>query len=342
MKNTGRLKSFAEFINENYQLNEKRLTGSIVPLQILMRHTVGLTGKGEPFTKAAMAIIYKKYVNMVLIKADGEYNEDTPGNRGEKIDYDLPILNFTSVDHRFLIHNNSIVYNPVKEMKYSADKKLFHKTFANTDFVPKAVFDLKDIKELKEPIIAKPTDGHSAQGIELFDTYSDAKKSKMKFDLWSEAKEIDREFRAFFMDGNLLLIAERITNSSNDQSVGKKDVEDKIDLIYIDQQIETFPYLKEIKRIAKEISKGVKLDFFNIDLILDKDGKLWVPEINGAPGIGPSMFWPIYQAWMSLTNNSISSESSKELKDIMVQHRKDMADRYTDEYKGSLIPINHE
>jgi len=141
------------------------------------------------------------------------------------------------------------------------------------------------------------------------------------------------------MNNEVILISERITNSNNDQSVGKKDADDKIDLVYIDQRLNDFPHFNEIKRIANEVGPKAKLDFYNLDLILDDNGKLWVPEINGAPGIGPSMFWPIYQSWMEMQGEQIDSNTKKDLIEIMNTHRKNMAKEYPKEYKGSLMPI---
>jgi len=331
------MKSFLEFINENW----KPANDHIVPLQILMRGTIGLTSKEEDFTKDAMKILYDDYIKLVLIKQDGEYNRDSdvPENRRSEIDFSLPILNFTSTQHRFLLNPQSKVFNQVSGLQFSADKKKFHQEFEESDFVPKAVYNLSDINQLEEPIIAKPADGFSAQGIELFDTAEDAKKSKLKFDIWSEAKDIDREFRAFIMNNEVILISERITNSSNDQSVGKKDADDKIDLVYIDQELNNFPHINEIKRIANEVGLKAKLEFYNLDLILDVNGKLWVPEINGAPGIGPSMFWSIYQSWMKMHAEKIGTNTKKDLIEIMTMHRKNMAKRYPKEYQGSLMPI---
>ncbi len=331
------MKSFKSFINENW----KPMRRGVTPLQILMRGTIGLTSKEEDFTKELMKILYDDYIKLVLIKADGTYNTDAevPENRRSTIDFNLPILNFTSTQHRFLLNPESKVFNNVAGLQFSADKKAFHLAFENEDFVPKAVFNIDDINTLEEPIIAKPAEGFSAQGIELFKSKEEAKKSKLEFDLWSEAKDIDREFRAFILNGEVILISERITNSENDQSVGKKNANEKIDLVYIDQKLEEFPHLEQIISIANKVGPKAKLDFYNLDLILDTDGKLWVPEINGAPGIGPSMFWPIYKSWMKLISETISKETEVELVDIMNQHRKKMAEEYPTEYKGSLMPI---
>lgn len=328
------MKRLSYFINE--------LASYKQPLQILMRGNIGLTSKEEDFTKEAMKTLYDKYIRLVLIRKEDEYNrkDEVPDNRKHEIDYKYPILNFTSTENDFIKDDKAIVFNKIEDYDISADKKVFQQELADIcDSIPKAVFSLDDIEELELPIIAKPADGFSAQGIEKFDSYEDAKASDMKFDIWCECKDLEREFRAFIMNGEIILIAERITNTENDKSVGKKDADEKIDLVYIDQDMDKFPHLDKIKEIQRQLETKVKLDFYNIDLMLDKDGELWVPEINGAPGIGPSHFRTIYKSWLKMAyGTDISEEADKELKEIEENHRKNMKSEYPEEYKSSLAP----
>ena len=333
-----KIKLYEEFLNERYMEDQ------IPQLQITLRGTIGLTSKTEDFTKEMMATLYDKYIHMVLIEGDDKYNREAriPNNRRfNKIKYDIPLLNFTSTKHNFISDMRAKVYNKVEDLQLSADKKLFYQTFPDTTFIPKTVYSLDDIEQLELPIIAKPSKGFSAQGIEKFDNYEDARKSKSKFDVWQDGKDIDREFRAFIMDGKVIHIAERITNADNDMSVGKKGIDEKIDLVYFDQNLETFKHLDRINEIMEELNKSVKLEFYNIDLILDKSGALWVPEINGAPGIGPSMFLSIYKSFQKMALNiDIPKECEEELQEIADKHRKLMAEEYPEEYKSSLDPIS--
>lgn len=332
-----KIKLYGEFLNERFIEQE------IPQLQIIMRGHIGFTSKEEDFTVDLMQKIYDKYVHLVLIAFKDGYNSSSRIPRDRKynrVRYDIPLLNFTSKHHVDLDKMDAPIYNKIEDLQFSADKLNFYKKFDKHDFVPKCVYTLDKIKELNLPIIAKPGIGFSAQGIQKFDTYEDVKDSKMKFDVWQEAKELDREFRAFIMNDKIIHISERITNTKNDKSVGKKDADEKIDLVYIDQDMKKFPYLKEIKRIKKELDKEVKLDFYNIDLMLDKDGKMWVPEINGAPGIGPSMFPVIYEEWVKLAyKQDISKETKEELEEMAVLHRNKMKEAYPKEYKSSLTPL---
>jgi len=332
-----KLLSYTEFLNERFIDHE------VPQLQIIMRGNIGLTSKEEEFTKELMSKIYDKYVHLVLVKKEDQYNEEPkiPRNRRyNKVRYDIPMLNFTSNPHTELDKMEAPIYNKMEDIQISADKVKFYQKFDQCDFVPNCVYKLNKLEDLSLPIIAKPAEGYSAQGIEKFDSYEDARGSKMEFDVWQEAKKIDREFRAFIMNDKIIHIAERITNTENDKSVGKKDADEKIDLVYIDQDMEKFPHLKEIERIKKELGKEVKLEFYNIDLMLDEEGKMWVPEINGAPGIGPSMFPVIYEEWVKMAyDQDLSKETREELQEIATLHRDQMKQNYPKEYKSSLMPL---
>lgn len=339
-----RIKLFEQFINERF------VEDQIPQLQIALRGTIGLTSKQEDVTKELMETLYEKYIHLVLISGTEGYNDTglskdgdkIPNNRKHnKIRYDIPLLNFSSTQHNFHRDMKAKTFNTVEDLQISADKKLFYKAFADKmDSVPNTVYNLEDIEKLELPIIAKPAEGFSAQGIEKFDTYEEAQKSDMEFDIWQEAKELDREFRAFIMDGELIHIAERITNTENDMSVGKKDADEKIDLIYIDQDIEKFEYTDQILKMIDELGSEVNLEFYNIDLMLDKEGIMWVPEVNGAPGIGPSMFYIIYKTFVKMAYGiNIPESCDAELSKIANDHRAFMAKEYPKEFKSSLAPI---
>jgi hypothetical protein len=124
-------------------------------------------------------------------------------------------------------------------------------------------------------------------------------------------------------------------------SVGKKDADEKIDLIYIDQDIEKFEYTDQILKMIDELGSEVNLEFYNIDLMLDKEGIMWVPEVNGAPGIGPSMFYIIYKTFVKMAYGiNIPESCDKELLQIANDHRAFMAKEYPEEFKSSLTPMS--
>lgn len=325
------LKSYKKFIS---------LYNEIPKIQIVLRGNIGLTSKTEYFTIELMKILYDKFIHMVLVKGDNEYNrkKGLPINRLNIINWNLPILNFTSRKHNVL--KNTTIYNKLEDYSIAASKVEFAKTFAKEYFIPKTIFNINDIESLSLPIIAKPTNGFSAQGIEVFKTYEDAKKSKLKFNLWSEKKSIVREFRIFILNKEIIHISERVNNVNNDKSVDVKKPDEKIDFIYIDQNLKSFPMLSELEKIKDILLQHVNLDFWNIDLMVDEDNKLWIPEINGAPGIGPSMFYNIYKKYIKMAHNiELTSNVEEELQTIVQIHRSQMLLKYPKEHQKSLHPI---
>tara|TARA_R110001592_G_C13132566_1_gene746671 strand:- start:135 stop:1115 length:981 start_codon:yes stop_codon:yes gene_type:complete len=326
------MKNYRYFINE-------ALT-SKYPLQILIKGK-DLSGKTEDYTKSGMKEIYENYLLSVFTDEDGEYTKDIEEWQRNEIDFSLPILNFHNKGTNKILENKKAnIYNKVEDFGISTDKVQFAKVFADMQNVAKTIYSLDDIEELKLPIIAKPTDGASAKGIEKFDTYEDARESKLEFDLWCECKDLDREFRAFIMNDEIILVTERVTNDSNDMSVGKKDANEKIDLIYIKQDMDKFPYMDDIGNIKKELDKKVNLDLYAIDLMLDKDGDLWIPEINGAPGLGPVEFIAIYRSWVELVyNTKVDKKNEDILNRIESEYIENHKKEYPKEYKSSLNPI---
>jgi len=314
-------------------------------IQILMRGTIGLTSKADELVTKLMKELYDDWIHLVLIKKYQDYNraERIPDNRRwNDINYSLPILNMTSRPHVLLENPRAKIYNKIHDYPVSADKVMFSKIFSGSKFLPKTVFQEREINQLEFPIIAKPKAGFSAQGIELFKTKEEALESMTEFDLWSEAKNIKTEFRLFIMNGEIIHLAERIKNSKNDKSVGSKDKDEKIDLVYIDQDWKTFPENLKSKLLIlhEEVKQKVNLDFYDIDLILDTEEEFWVPEINGAPGIGPSMFSAIYTAWIEMTLNRPPKESTiQRLNQIRDIHREFMKNTYKKEYQVSINPV---
>ena len=315
-------------------------------IQILKIDSVGLTSKKDKFIKDEMKDIYDKYCIIVPINLEGtDYNYEhdvikNNSNRRNKIDFSKPILNFVSSNTFANNNKDAIIFNKVKDFKIADSKVLFNKTFEDNDYIPKTVYSLKDIEELELPIIAKPDNDHSAKGIEKFDSYEDAKKSNLKFDLWSEAKELTKEFRAYIVDSKIVAMTERIANQNNDKSVGKKDANEKIDLVYIDIDLDKFELLDDVEKIRKSLETKTNLDFYVIDLMLDKENNLWVPEINGAPGITPGTFYDIYKAWIKMAyKKDIELSDDKELSEIKDEYIKKISEVYPREYKKATNPL---
>ena len=126
------LYNFKQFINEENKYKKVKY-----PIQIILRGVIGLTGKSEDFTKSLMKKIYAKYLRVVFVKGKGSYNDDKriPKERANEIDYNLPILNFTSKDHKFLNSDDSIVYNNINNIELSSSKIKFQNRIYWTNWI---------------------------------------------------------------------------------------------------------------------------------------------------------------------------------------------------------------
>jgi len=88
-----------------------------------------------------------------------------------ELDFSMPILNYnTDIVEKMLEKGckKSNVYNLPEFIKNSGSKKIFHEKVGNDENLPMTVFTQNDAIKIGFPMIAKPTDGHSGIGIQVF------------------------------------------------------------------------------------------------------------------------------------------------------------------------------
>ena len=186
------------------------------------------------------------------------------------------------------------MYNVPSQMKHSGNKTQFYKMFKDYDFIPKAVYTKEDTKNLTFPVIAKPDGEHSGIGIEIFDTYEELMKSRGEFDNFSEAKDLEKEYRVLLLNDQNVLIHERVSMSDNE--IKDKDSDEQTSFVYVDQDMERLDFLEELDGIAKDIKEQIDLGLWSIDVMIDTDGNLWVAEINSASGMAADKMARVYIA----------------------------------------------
>jgi len=185
-----------------------------------------------------------------------------------------------------------VMYNVPSQMKLSGNKSDFYKTFDGSWWLPKSVYKIEDTKELEFPVIGKPDGEHSGIGIEIFDKFEDIKKSKLKFDNFSEAKDLDQEFRVLLMNDKVCLANERISYSDNEMR--DKNPDEQTEFVYVDQDLSKLDFLDDVLKISEEIREKIKLGLWSIDIMIDADGNLWVAEINSASGMAADKMAKVY------------------------------------------------
>ena len=251
----------------------------------------GLTGKNNKRIYGKINdVCLEKLYNSFYAKGDYkkvlEVNSELPliyygGNSKEGLDF-IKKYNISE----------DVMYNSPKAMKVSGNKSDFYKMFEDSDFIPKAVYKKEDAKDLEFPVIAKPDDGHSGLGIEIFDTYEDLVKSKGKFENYSEAKDLDREFRVLLMNDDPVLVHERV--SLNENEIKDKEADEQTEFTYVDQDMSKVDFMDKVNDISRKVREKLKLGLWSIDLMIDKSGDCWVAEINSASGMAADKMARVY------------------------------------------------
>ena len=212
----------------------------------------------------------------------------------------VPIINFTEkndivkkmIDTK-LIDINSL-YNHPDMSELVSDKIKFHKAFDSKDFVPKTLFTKeKALTNLKFPVIAKPSKGHSAEGIQKFNNKEDLKKSNHEFDIFSEMIEIKKEFRCFCFRDKIIELNERKKIDKEEDFLEKSS--SKTNFFYKKISHDSYHKKTRLIDILKQCKNIANLDFFSLDFAEDIHGNLFVIEMNSRTGMGADKTIKLYK-----------------------------------------------
>jgi glutathione synthase/RimK-type ligase-like ATP-grasp enzyme len=236
---------------------------------------------------------------------------------------------------------SDICYNKTEEVKKSSNKKDFHELLGDKEYLPKTVTDRSKIKSLKFPIIAKPSKGHSGLGIFKFDTIDECTKeleNNKELDVFSECiKDIDTEYRFVFVKDKLFLVHERVAIQENNKTIHTKEPDEKLSFLYVEQDLEKQDY--KIQDLVSDLRKSIQLDFYALDLILDKNGKYWLLETNSGIGMGANTLSRAYSALYTDFYKKEPSTLKKELiEEICSEYYKEIKNLYPNEIKKSKNP----
>ena len=211
----------------------------------------------------------------------------------------IPILNFTEdndlvekmISEKLI--DETALYNKPNDSKQVSDKVSFHLAFMGSKFVPKTVFSVEETKDLKFPIIAKPAVGKSAEGIKKFDKIEELQSSEEKFDVFSEAIDIEQEYRCFCFKDEVMELNIRVKVKGSDDFL--KTSTTKTDFIYNDVDLKKYDKLQKMNELIEECKKRVSLDFFSIDFAEDSNGELFLIEMNSRTGMGVDKMAKLYR-----------------------------------------------
>jgi glutathione synthase/RimK-type ligase-like ATP-grasp enzyme len=277
------IRKFQDFIKENYSEPEEfRRFYMLVklPFPLDSENELGRiigTVRNELFDQVKLE---KTNVDQIALKAD------------------IPVINFTEDGDLVikLLNNgglqNSSLYNHPSKSALVSDKGIFHKTFADCSFVPNTVFTLKDAFELKFPVIAKPAQGKSAEGIKKFNTPEELQKSQDEFDVFSEMIDILKEFRCFCFRDHVIELDERIKIGDEDFL---KDTSTTTNFFYKKIDLSDYDHNEKLQELLKSCRSLVDLDFFSVDFAQAPDGSLHLIEMNSRTGMGADKMVELYK-----------------------------------------------
>lgn len=260
-----RIKSFEQFINEANGDSDLHKVYLCVDPKSGQRW---LTNKGFAGSKFFIQINLENYKDLEINPA-------------------FPVLNYNSGVTEKLLEEGLIkdenIYNHPKYIKQSGSKEKFHKILEGDDSVPETKYTKEDALKMGFPMIAKPKEGHSGIGIQIFkDEESFNKADHSKFDVYSQYIDKKSEHRMFLFKGEPWFWMEREALNDKAKS-GDGDGDEQMMFKYIKHPIENLP--DNLKETAVRLSSKFDLPYICFDLMEDKDGKVYVIESNSQPGV---------------------------------------------------------
>jgi hypothetical protein len=219
----------------------------------------------------------------------------------EPMKANMPVINFCNIHTQRLLDAGTpkeLIYNPKEKKMEIASKVKWHETHKDSKHVPKTTSDAKDLDQLKFPIIAKPDNRYSGQGIIKIDTLQKANGMDLSdFEVFSEKIDIDEEHRIMMWRGEPVMWVQRVHGNKETKEMTKKK-EDKLLFEYVLKDLSKMP--KEWNEVFQEMNEAHKgLDIYSIDLMVDTDGKPWVVEMSSefAPlyGVMALLYKKVYQ-----------------------------------------------
>lgn len=270
--------------NQFNTINESEIANDLHKIYLTVRHKTGQKWlKDSVEMKDTAYHGYKDYAGSKFFIRITEKNVNQID-----INPEFPILNYSIDVTERLIKTGKIrednIYNHPKHIDLSKSKKKFHQFVGEDENLPKTVYTRKAAKNLNFPIIAKPAEGNSGVGIKIFKNLNEFESYKDdRFDLFSELIDKNEEHRVFSLKGKPFFWMQR--QPLNDKAkLGIGEAADKMNFAYTKKNISDLP--DDINTVLQKYSKIFNvLPYLCIDIMRDKNNKLYLAEINTMPGV---------------------------------------------------------
>jgi len=198
---------------------------------------------------------------------------------------EIPVLNYANWKIEKMIKDgwdSKYIYNKIEAKERVSSKVKWYKIHEESSHIPKTVFDKKDLDQLSFPIIAKPDNRYSGQGITVLNNSSDLKEIDLdQFSVFSEKINIKEELRIFCWKGKPLMTTYRVPANKETKNLSKK-LDDKLIFNY---ELLGEPIPENLIDVVKEFSKVHNdLDFYSVDIAVDENEHPFVIEMSSEPG----------------------------------------------------------
>ena len=243
-----------------------------------------------------------------------------------ELDTSLPILNYnTDIVEQMLKKGckESNVYNLPKFIKNSGSKKQFHEMVGEDENLPMTVFTQSAAIKIGFPMIAKPTDGHSGIGIQVFKDKKEFESADhSKIDLYSQFIDKAYEHRFFCFKGEPFFWMERHPMNEKAKSGGGK-ADEEMNFQYIKHDHNKIPdnYKALLKKYTGLMSD---LPYICFDVMEDQDGKLYIIESNSQPGVP---FDSTVQIYKRVFEDFYGRPVNKTTSEVLEKYSKDLDER---------------
>ena len=239
------------------------------------------------------------------------------------IDPSLPVLNYNSDVCQKLLDEGLIkdenIYNHPKFIKQSGSKAEFHKIVDGDENIPQTAHSKEDAEKIGLPLIAKPADGHSGIGIQVFKTEEEWNAADHdKFDVYSEFIDKKSEHRLFNFKGKPFFWMEREPMNDKAKS-GEGKGDEQMEFKYIKHDANKIP--QKFKDLVEKFCKKFEdLPYLCFDIMEDQSGKLFIIESNSQPGVPYDSTIEAYkQIFADFFGREVEAECAERLSELSAQ-----------------------
>lgn len=248
----------------------------------------------------------------------------------------IPVFNYANWKVEKMISDGwdpELFYNKLEAKNRISSKVEWHKIHEGSEFVPKTVYHIDDLSELKFPVVAKPENRFAGQGIVVLDKEDDIKDHSPKdFNVFSEKIDIDQELRIYFWRGNPLVTTYR--NPANEAAKSlDKEKEDRLKFGYVKVDYDELEY--DLDALVKEFAEAHKdLDYYSIDIAITTDGKPYVIEMSSEPipiyGVMGHVYKAVYEDYYG---EPLSPEAQAKIDEYIKKDIETLMDSDPDRFK---------